>query len=1229
MLAIVAAICLLVVAVAYFSFRNDLSPQECERLESKKNVAVGYLENGPLAPHRPNKLPEAATLFEELAQARPGDPLAARNLAITRLLQLQTVAEPAMKADVAGRARAAAQALVAADDSSPVSHLLAGKIAALTGDPSRARSELSRAAELNPDDATLWYDLFSFLKASPDETAQEAAPAALVRAYQAAPDNLALQLSWLESEATAKDMNVNQTADALRSSLSHMPGLVANVAALSNGFIADPLAWLEQVKDAAKQADWPRAQRLVRQFVSVTRPDPWTLSDLRRVERHPLEYVLHDFQTACPTRPTEAAPGESSNVKLIELPAAEQLPVLVGVQDLALADFDLDERLDVIVLRDAGVEVYARHNGRGTGWRRIADFSLSGGFERLLAVDLDRDDPQQPGTEAHRQAQQRQHAAAAEQKGGATEEPAATKAPDAPCHRADLDLVVYGTAGIRFLRNTLNDDQARSLDEVPQSAELSEVSQVMAAVAADFYHDGDLDLAVAAADGLHLWSNRGDMTFSEITAGSQLPPRDEQPTALVAIDWDRDIDLDLIVANASGNPAGYLENLRHGQFRWRPFDAGFEALNSAKAVTPFDSAGSGSWNLMAAGQSGSTLLHTAVSPSGVVAAGSSQQVSGQGCDGLVTWDFDNDGYLDLVAWSKQAIEFFRGTESGELAAMPPLFVAALQNIRACRTGDLDGDGDEDLAVAETGRVALYSNEGGNANAWLDVELRAGVVDAQSLSFRSNHYGIGSLIELRSDNRFQRKLVTAGKTHFGLGEQRQADSLRVVWTTGVPQNIVEPAAKVVICDEQVLLGSCPYLYTWSGERFEFYTDCLWSAPLGLLLGEGQAAPSRSWEYLRVEGDKLQPRDRCYPLAITEELWEAVYFDQVRLIAVDHPADVDVYSNEKVGPAEIAEFKVHTVRGPRRPVAARDQRGRDVLDAIHRRDGKYVKAFDRRLAFGYTEDHFVELDFGKLDNPRQVTLFLTGWIFPSGTSMNVAISQNPGLKPAAPPSLWVPDADGQWRQVRPYLGFPGGKTKTIAVDLSDAFLTDDYRLRIATNMEFYWDEAFLTVDEPPAEFRLTPLDLLAANLHYRGFSRRTPGENHGPEKYDYEQVSVGPKWPAMRGHFTRYGDVSELLAARDDMLVVLGAGDELSLRFAVPQTPLPAGWKRDFLLYNVGWDKDCDLNTIYGETVEPLPFGDLTGYPYTAEDSIHDLPRYRNYLRTYQTRTQDPTLFWHRP
>jgi hypothetical protein len=361
-------------------------------------------------------------------------------------------------------------------------------------------------------------------------------------------------------------------------------------------------------------------------------------------------------------------------------------------------------------------------------------------------------------------------------------------------------------------------------------------------------------------------------------------------------------------------------------------------------------------------------------------------------------------------------------------------------------------------------------------------------------------------------------------------------------------------------------------------------------------------------------------------ITEELWEAAYLDEVKLIAVDHPADVEIFSNEKVGPPQIAEFRIHTVRQPQTPVAARNHHGEDVLELVAHRDKKFVQLFETGRRQGLVEPHYLELNLGKLDHPTQITLFLSGWNCPTDTSINVAIGENPELSPPRPPSLWVPNEQGEWVEAISYLGFPGGKTKTMAVDLSNVFPADDYRLRIQTSMEIYWDAAFFSVDEQAAETRQQVAPLASAELRYRGFSHRAPRRDHGPESYDATRIDAAPNWPPMLGRFTRYGETTDLVRDRDDRLAVLAAGDALELRFHKPQRNPPTGWKRDFLLYNVGWDKDADLNTVTGQTVEPLPFTDMPQYPLPADQTEPQTPALQAFRATYQTREQSRAAFW---
>jgi len=303
---------------------------------------------------------------------------------------------------------------------------------------------------------------------------------------------------------------------------------------------------------------------------------------------------------------------------------------------------------------------------------------------------------------------------------------------------------------------------------------------------------------------------------------------------------------------------------------------------------------------------------------------------------------------------------------------------------------------------------------------------------------------------------------------------------------------------------------------------------------------------------------------------------------------------------------------------------------VLPEIRSADDLYAKTFDEKYRQGLTEDHILELDLNTpamqqaADNAR-ITLFITGWLYPTDTGINLALSENPSLPSPRPPSLSVPDGNGKWKTIQPFMGFPGGKTKTIAVDLTDQFLNHDYRVRIETNMEFYWDQVFFTVDEAPASFEQTSLPLESAILRYRGFSTPIIHPGNGPERYDYQSLSTRIQWPPMQGSFTRFGDVKPLVKSADDRLVILGSGDEMQLRFTVPAEPVKPGWKRDFILYNVGWDKDANLHTILGQSVEPLPFRAMSGYPYPTEaypaDAILQTDQ-----KTYHTRLQNSATFW---
>jgi hypothetical protein len=340
-------------------------------------------------------------------------------------------------------------------------------------------------------------------------------------------------------------------------------------------------------------------------------------------------------------------------------------------------------------------------------------------------------------------------------------------------------------------------------------------------------------------------------------------------------------------------------------------------------------------------------------------------------------------------------------------------------------------------------------------------------------------------------------------------------------------------------------------------------------------------------------------------------------------VDHPATVDVFVDERFvppGTPAAGQLDIHQVREKRLPLSATDERGRDLLPLLRAKDDAYVGGFRPGPYQGITEPHDLILDLGPLGGALDIRLFLQGWLFPTDASINAAIAQGTSVS-VLRPSLAVRDAAGNWRTVIESLSFPAGKDKTMIVDLTGKFLSRDHHVRIRTNMEIYWDQAFVSVDRADAGVRVTRLAPVAADLHARGWSRVfRKGGRYGPQWFDYAQVSRESPWLQVGGRFTRYGDVLPLLRDADDQTVIIASGDEMTLEF--PETgapPLPAGWKRDFLFFNVAWMKDADLHTAAGQTVEPLPFQAMTRYPYGEGERYPDDPTHRRYVHEYNTRT----------
>ncbi len=527
--------------------------------------------------------------------------------------------------------------------------------------------------------------------------------------------------------------------------------------------------------------------------------------------------------------------------------------------------------------------------------------------------------------------------------------------------------------------------------------------------------------------------------------------------------------------------------------------------------------------------------------------------------------------------------------------------------------DLDGDGDLDLVTAGAEGLHRLDNDGGNQNSWLAIRLR-GLAKGNS---KNNILGVGSVVEVKTDRAYQFREARGDVVHFGLGGQDEAGVVRVVWTNGVPQNRLQVAGKQQLVEEQLLKGSCPFVYTWDGERIAFVTDLLWGAPIGLPVAPGVYAGADPDELIRLDG--AQPReDGSYDLRVTEELWEAAFFDYARLWVVDHPSDVETASNLRIVPgAGPQPDRVLATRDVRVPVAAWDGNNRNVTRVVAARDDVYADGYRPSPYQGVAATPWtMTFDLGTApDGP--IRLLLDGWIFPADASLNLAIAQRQDLSPH-PPRLEVETASG-WTVLMPNMGHPAGKTKTMVVD-TPPLPEGAHRLRIVTGQWLHWDRIAWSTevadDEPHVVARLAPT---VADLRRRGYSAVVRNAPNAPHAFDYATVRHESPWIAFPGRYTKLGDVRPLLAEADDRSVILAPGDEMQLRFdGTGLPPVPHGWQRTVYLESHGWDKDADRNTGEGMRVEPLPFRAMTAYPYAEGESFPDTPEHRAYIDEWLTR-----------
>ncbi|MDE2880264.1 MAG: CRTAC1 family protein [Acidobacteriota bacterium] len=412
----------------------------------------------------------------------------------------------------------------------------------------------------------------------------------------------------------------------------------------------------------------------------------------------------------------------------------------------------------------------------------------------------------------------------------------------------DLYLTVLGPN--RLLENT----GGGVFREAPHAASVADPGFSSVATWLDADRDGDLDLFLlnyvewsieedifCALDGVNksyctpesyngasavLYRNDGAAGFTDVTREAGLFNPQGKGLGVAVLDFDDDGLFDLAVANDT-QPNYLYRNLGGGRFEDAGVLSGIAfaengAARGAMGIDASDYDGDGMPDLVIGNFSNEmvSLYHN----EGVGFFIDQAPVSEIGRNSLLTlafgaffFDYDLDGRQDIFVANghvendiaavqqrvsyRQAPHLFRNRGDGGFdevtTASPDL--ARPMVARGAAFGDIDGDGDPDLAVSGNGGPArLFRNDGGERNGWVGFRLRGG---------NSNRDGIGAKITLaiedagmtRSETRVVKSATGYASQNqlevvFGLGSRGQAVSAAVLWPSGSRSEVEAPAAR---------------------------------------------------------------------------------------------------------------------------------------------------------------------------------------------------------------------------------------------------------------------------------------------------------------------------------------------------------------------------------------------------------------------------------------------------
>jgi hypothetical protein len=731
-----------------------------EQQERNARAALRYvaLKDASLAALENRKFQEAESQLLELAALGISEPIGARNWLINTIAlmsSLDSSKDPDSFAAAVGSSREAVNLEWQLERDGPVRYYLASRIETLGQNVPKQLEDLHNGAGRGPDYPLIWHELYQAERDSPDEAVRADGENALKTLYDFLPNNSYVLLEWLNVAARRKNPEIVEPLERARWGL---------VPFLSDVPAATPLAPAQAIDEAlaaATKGDWSVVTRNIATVSAVAAMQPAVRNDKWRVD-HGLQWLIKsDFSDKFyQDRPVDRVlPKKATPVHFRDLALKGPLGGMTDVRDARLVDLDGDGRLDIAVLRKASLEAY-RRGSSADDWAKLADVTLpEGGFERITPAEFDGD--------------------------------------------ATRSLILCGQAGVVVVESRL-DPAVKALQlKLVETHPLTEKSKGAEAVlAVDLDHDGLLDLVVAKDAEVSVWRNAGRKQFLDVTARAGVIEQARSihgevasRRTLAVIDYNHDCDADVLITGGWTKGVDWLESLGEGRFRRNPLASKDAVMQQAVAVAVLDADANGSCDVLAAGWGGIVLLQTSSSDYGQVNVMNVGTISDFAANQLLVLDYDNDGSQDVLAASANGIQCLHGAGNGHFETAVDVLPAGLGAVRLADSGDVDDDGDTDVLVISKepggGRLHVLQNEGGNANNWIDVRLN-GVPPARTEERRASASGIGATLQLKIGPVCQSRIVTGPVTHFGIGTRDSADFLRVVWPTGIPADIAQPA-----------------------------------------------------------------------------------------------------------------------------------------------------------------------------------------------------------------------------------------------------------------------------------------------------------------------------------------------------------------------------------------------------------------------------------------------------